>query len=985
MRFVRTCRLAGTGAGAAAVLLCGLASADLVLHYDFSERGGTVLHDRSGRGHDARISGAHWVVSDNGAALDFDGVDDFCESGNPIGLRINGALTLAIWVRLVPSPQDQDRYVISKYGWSIYIDARGQPHLETRGSADDRWVDLGASRPLRAGEWNLIVAVHDPSARQMRMYLNGQAAGERSRPDDVLGRVGSHTLYVGKFAPWAPELNGLVGGVMLFDEPLSAARIAQLYEQPPDDALRIEPHRLGTRLRYHYGDRKLLVDLQLTSRAPPAPTTVRAEIELADANGTVLERARTVLGPDRHASVPLAMPGEPGDYALRTWVRAGADLLAETTATAKISRYDPAQWAWKDSTAGISGDVPPPWTPLRVRQLKQSVSVEAWGRQYEFRPDSFVSAIRVGEHDLLAGPVRLLVRSEAGAVPSPNPSLTVVEAAADRVRLAQVAGTEQTLRVDVTVDYDGMIWFDWRISDPPSPLTGLVLEIPLAEKYARLFWHNRYPDITWAKQKPGLLPADGFAGPFLPALWLGNEEHGLQWFAESAASWRLARPQRAIEIVRDPGRVTVRIHMIDAAADVGDSVSGSFGLQATPVKPWGKTLWDYRFRVETNFGEPLTWYGPHFDDAVVPHGIRTVTIFENWNDTHSYVSTIPEKEAKLREIVRILHDRGMQVLLYFGGFISGRAPEAGALWDECVKFPESGWSDYNYPPIPRQKLMKVCYNSVWQDLLAHGIARAMQEFDLDGVYLDGVGDVVPCTNSQHGCGAAAADGTVRPTYPIRATRRLLQRIYRIVKTYKPDGQVKLHQSGQMIAPVLGFATSYWDGEQFTGYQDKFLLDFLPLDTFRTEFIGRQWGVPAEMLQYRLPGTEHEKKGLFLLHDVNDEAGYDTNKKLFEVFDAFERRAATWLPYWSNADHVTVTPEAAKVSLYRHPRNGVLVMVCNTARAAANVSVQLTQKTLPRSMSATAVDAMTGLEVPLSEGRFTRKLAALDWALVWVKP
>ena len=141
-----------------------------------------------------------------------------------------------------------------------------------------------------------------------------------------------------------------------------------------------------------------------------------------------------------------------------------------------------------------------------------------------------------------------------------------------------------------------------KVTTPPNPLTGLVLEIPLAAKYARLLWHNRYPGSRWDEQKPGLLPEDGFTGAFLPALWLGDEDSGLQWFAESDAGWHLSQPDRAVEIVRDGDRVILRVQMIDAPTDVGKSMSGSFGLQATPVKPWGKTLWDYRFQVMTNFG-----------------------------------------------------------------------------------------------------------------------------------------------------------------------------------------------------------------------------------------------------------------------------------------------------------------------------------------------------------------------------------------------
>ncbi len=145
------------------------------------------------------------------------------------------------------------------------------------------------------------------------------------------------------------------------------------------------------------------------------------------------------------------------------------------------------------------------------------------------------------------------------------------------------------------------------------------------------------------------------------------------------------------------------------------------------------------------------------------------------------------------------------------------------------------------------------------------------------------------------------------------------------------------------------------------------------------------GVPAEMLQYRLPGSHHQQLGLFLLHDVTDEGDLMMSAKLWRLADEFGRRDATWLPYWANSEFVTVEPKQGKASLYRHPRNGVLVMVTNTGRKAAEVSVQLNLDALKNLQHATAVDGMTGREVQVSRGRFTQKLESLDWRLIWVKP
>ena len=67
----------------------------------------------------------------------------------------------------------------------------------------------------------------------------------------------------------------------------------------------------------------------------------------------------------------------------------------------------------------------------------------------------------------------------------------------------------------------------------------------------------------------------------------------------------------------------------------------------------------------------------------------------------------------------------------------------------------------------------------------------------------------------------------------------------IAKKHNPAGLVNVHQSTYMGIPTLAWATSYWDGEQFTSQEGLFVQEVLPLGAFRSEFMGHQWGIPAE--------------------------------------------------------------------------------------------------------------------------------------------
>jgi hypothetical protein len=291
--------------------------------------------------------------------------------------------------------------------------------------------------------------------------------------------------------------------------------------------------------------------------------------------------------------------------------------------------------------------------------------------------------------------------------------------------------------------------------------------------------------------------------------------------------------------------------------------------------------------------------------------------------------------------------------------------------------PRGGYEPYNYPPQPLQNAYKVCYRSRWQDFLAHGIAQVMGQYDIDGVYLDGTADPFDgCTNRRHGCGYVKPDGSIAKTYAILAIRSMMRRIYTIVKSRQPEGQVNLHQSSFMVMPTMAWATSYWDGEQLPARPS--------LDHFRAELMGRQWGLPAEflaMFDFR------QAWGLALLHDVPVRPMHPGEElklasSLWRILDDFGRKEAQWLPYWRNADYVSVAPQDFCASLYRHSRNGALVVVLNNGAQQGAGSVKLDVDALGLRGKLSARDALTGEHVGAENGAVQLTLPAYGWTLLW---
>lgn len=682
------------------------------------------------------------------------------------------------------------------------------------------------------------------------------------------------------------------------------------------------------------------------------------------------------------------------------------DRHGQTCGTRVIQTRLPEKPEWLGSATGVSRDVPPPWPPLRTRCESGRIHVACWGRDYAFDRTSIVHRVRSLARSLLAGPVRLTGRVNGRAVRWSHGTLDCLDHSPGQTVLLQTmrCGT-LCLDAQIEVEFDGMVRFDWRIaSAEPLIVDRLTVELPLCADSVRLFYQWRGKYNCGDDREMGVLRRGTTWKGFRPYVWLGDEERGLAWFAESDHCWLNANPDRVIEIARDGERVTLRLHLVSkpvrlvTGAQVAtdrrplevDALRYTFGLQATPVKPVETDAWDTRcFCLQQNspgVGGQLR-LPPALLDRLDRAGVRTVVVFEHWTDWEAhYVS--PHKRA-LRAIVRRCHERGMQVLLYFGFLLSEHAPEFPALGETAVVRPKTGWSVFSYPPQPVQVAWRVCQNSAWQDFVPHGVAHVMDEFGVDGVYLDGTSHAYACRNLAHGCGALRPDGSVAPTFPIFAVRSAMRRLYHAVRSRRMDGQVNTHNSADMVMPALGFSTGTWDGEQFAGLKAGTAAgSFLPLDAFRTEFMGHQWGVPAELLCYVGQPLEFRQAwALSILHDVPvramlgpDPSDLDLNAAIWRAMDDFGRKQARFLGYWRNRDEVRTTPNGAFASVYIHPANGRMLAVSNLAQEARTVRVRLPG--LERG-DWTAVDALTGAPCTRRGRVIELRLGPLDFALVHV--
>ena len=681
---------------------------------------------------------------------------------------------------------------------------------------------------------------------------------------------------------------------------------------------------------------------------------------------------------------------------------------------------------WWRSRAGLDAEAPASWTPLETAaDAGGRRTVSCWGRSYRFAPGSLLESVTAAGGRMLAAPVRLAGAAGAGPLRFTAERIDQVAAGAGEVVLEQrMTAANLGVHVWAQIEFDGMIRFDVEVSPAGVvDLDALSIDIRIRAEHAAYLYH--FPGAWGTARNAGALPADPVKMGFRPYVWLGDEERGLAWFAESDRDRHVAPGAPGTEIVRDGDTVALTLHLVSSPlrlapesqrpaawstapelenAAVRDAAATgrraeryqplryTFGLQATPVKAAGHGAWDRRLLhvgpepPGAGFTAPLT-LEPWFLDRCAAAGVRTVVLHEFWTDVESH--TIPVDRRLLRDLVRACHERGLEILLYYGFLISGAAPEWRDFGDRCVTMPRYGYPVFHTRPQSDQSAWVVCLNSEWQDFVADSIARAMDEYGIDGVYLDGTEFPAGCINTLHGCGSVRPDGSIAKSYPVFGVRSAMRRIHNAVMKRKPDGQINVHNSTCMVMPTLGFGTSYWDGEQFQdvrGSEDA--AQELPLDAFRAEFMGRQWGLPAEFLCYGQGFTYEQAWAITLIHDVpvrplnrSGLAELDLASRIWRLMDDFDRGGAEWLPYWRNRDYVRAGAAGIYVSLYRHPQNGVLAVVANLNRTRTPYAISVDWRLLGLDRSGVSiVDAFERSPAPLR--------GALDryaWRLLWFRP
>jgi hypothetical protein len=442
--------------------------------------------------------------------------------------------------------------------------------------------------------------------------------------------------------------------------------------------------------------------------------------------------------------------------------------------------------------------------------------------------------------------------------------------------------------------------------------------------------------------------------------WLGDEECGLAFLAETDATWLPKDRNQAVSVIHGTDKVEWVCHLQDEAGPVEAERKFGFAWLATPVKP---LLDPYGTR---SVGDG--WYpaNPPLSEAKIAEhfaqgkalGVKEVHTHEPWTEIMGYPFSFLNME-QVKDASAAAKKEGIRDCLYSHPIISTLAPEFeewGNQW--ALKAPPVA----AFQRTPAQDLFFICHDTEWSDFYIHSWVRLIKEHGVGGMYFDGTHGASICMNPNHRHSAFYPDGKVAPYQPVRAAHKFMQRLRRATSAADPG----FFFLGHGMTQFAGFYLDYFmTGENFwvapAGLE-------VPLDYMRV-VLSPQWGVPHDF--YRGPILSNDYiRPIALAHGygvwssgiapTSETAGWRV--PIWKAWDAFGIKDAEFVPYWKGDALVTSSNPDVVVSSHRK-KGSVLIAPATNKRSVQTSELRINVRALGITSEKPVVTTGDGAPIP----------------------
>lgn len=625
------------------------------------------------------------------------------------------------------------------------------------------------------------------------------------------------------------------------------------------------------------------------------------------------------------------------------------------------------------------------WDPVKSYEDDKKIFTEVWGRKYTAGNSSFIESIVSQKINILSEPVRLTGIENGLNIQWGKTENFLMNDNSDEESTVCSCCESRAFVVNTTVktEFDGCMNVGLSVmprgrsvkqcfgleedSLNSRTLEKLYLEIPINKNVAK-FYHF-FPNSAFVLnnktvESNSFTQADCIEGhmqmPFKEQVLISNDDVGIGVFFESDKGFQNEK-EKCVEIFETEKSVVLRYRLFDsepyAWRDKGDEngidlypIMFNFGIQVTPVKPFPDNQYeehaihiDCFVKISENYeGFLLNKYDSNETmlDRYKRLGVNTLYIHEKWNDIQNSPFLTEKTAKRLKIIVSEAHKRNIKVIPYFGYEISTLSPYFSKLGGKVMRVGENPNYEWHWYRYPYQRDPMVCYNSNWQDIFADGIENLIDEFNFDGIYLDGTIRPMGCSNEKHGCGYRDAEDKLHMTYPIWSVRKMMKRLYKIIDGR--GGIINCHGSAAFNVSVLSFCHSIWEGEMIQSKLMNGSIDVIPDGHCRSVFTGRKFGVVTYMLCYSNPPVWNFESAIaqsiaYGIYPKPNDSGkpLELMSDLWNITDKFNFKGAVWHPYYSKDNIADVSDGSVTVSYYENKNSGVterLVFVTNLSNS-----------------------------------------------------
>jgi len=433
--------------------------------------------------------------------------------------------------------------------------------------------------------------------------------------------------------------------------------------------------------------------------------------------------------------------------------------------------------------------------------------------------------------------------------------------------------------------------------------------------------------------------------------------------------WPNGQAANAVEVERVGEQVILRLNLLAPGQELPADWRFAFGLQATPVKPLPKDWRKWRLQPGRNATVSIIWPTPN-PDSLKYYG------YPQAGD--------PEAFGKR---VAGLHAQGIKVVPYLClSFLSTACPEWPFFSKYWAMGPVATPSDV--AQYGAGFAMASPVGERYSDFIIWKNMQFVDRYDLDGLYHDNT-HPYSSANLEAGVGYER-DGKTHPTFPILGFRDLYRRMYAVTKSLPRETFTMAHMSGKVTIPILAYDDSYLDGEHFRGKVKDSYMDVVSLDTFRAEFMGRQWGI----MPFFIPEFSGEyatqvaptrgMMALLMIHDVSPWpiwCNVEVVNEAFAALDEFGYVDAEFIGYFDADPPATTELADVYVSAYRKEGQALLV-IGNLSREERSGAVTVSEARLGLAR-ANAVSWPEKRPLECREGRLSVTVPGLGYQMVAV--